>query len=343
MCKINVKDANREQLLALLKANGATIIPVTDETITPVTGEVQRQQTFAEIIEEYGMTKEQVEFYKQYSMERSRRAYERVAVKELGDDKLIDDWVYMGYWDAGFRGAEYCSAGHPLRYVHVARNKKTGKEIQFGIKCVTDFFNLTPAQIKFIKNGFNEANKEIQESIDRFVEFSGDWNAYEEKHHFKEKLDYILQYQPSALSLDTDKLVHMFKLAQIQHIFDLKLFLPKIWEHSIRSAYRIVFAKQKNNSPADEKLQYIKQHHGNIFYIIDSISSRTKLTDKQKYFLNKLLNTPWQSIDELIQSVDNKTANVTNVYIYQNLISDYNNYGLTEKQIQLLHKIVVKQ
>ena len=29
-------------------------------------------------------------------------------------------WAYAGFIDMGYRGAEYCTLGHPLRYVHLA-------------------------------------------------------------------------------------------------------------------------------------------------------------------------------------------------------------------------------
>ena len=99
----------------------------------------EKRKTFAEIIKEFGLNQEQVDFYRSYSMERSRLAYERVAAEQVGNTDLMEDWEYEGYYDAGFRGADHCSAGHALRYVHIAHNKKTDKRIKFGIICVRDF------------------------------------------------------------------------------------------------------------------------------------------------------------------------------------------------------------
>lgn len=336
-----------EKLKVLLAQHGASIKDLTEEhtptenlALTPV----ERKKTFAEIIKEYGMTNEQVAFYKKYSMERSRKAYERVAVRELGKDELIDNWVYMGYYDAGFRGADYCSAGHALRYVHIALNKKTQKEIKFGIKCVSDFFNLTPAQIKFIKNGFNEANAEIQQGIDRFVEFKGNWEIYEEKYHFKQKLDFILEHNPRAFILDSDNLIHCLKLAELQYIFRLKLFLPKIWEYKISKAYRQVY-HEFNEQRAQIKLDnidYIKAHHLDIYKIIVSLSSRANPTDKQKYFLQKLMDTPWEYIDDLINQVREGKIEIKPGYprnTWINIIDSYHLYGVTAKQLALLKKL----
>lgn len=351
MCQnfqINVSnDVDQQKLMEILKTYGATVKTVNDSSL--VSTEQQRKQTFAEIIKEYGMTDEQVEFYKKYSMERSRKAYERIAAKELGTDTLIDDWVYCGYYDAGYRGSEFCDAGHALRYVHIAQNKKTGKQLKFGIKCVTDFFNLTPAQIKFIKNGFNEANEEIQQGIDRFVEYKGNWDLYEEKYQYKAKLDFILDKNPSMLRLDSDELMHLLKLGELRCILDLKLFLPKVWENTIKYVYDVV--KRELISDEQEKswntvdgIDYIKQNHPNIYRIIKNIKSKDNQTDKQKYFVDKLLNTPWKMIDSILDNKSKYLSLMSNkeLWIYDNLVDSYHQYGLTVKQIDLLKKITNK-
>ena len=351
MCQnfqINVSnDVDQQKLMEILKTYGATVRTVDDLSL--VSTEEQRKQTFAEIIKEYGMTDEQVEFYKKYSMERSRKAYERIAAKELGTDTLIDDWVYCGYYDAGYRGAEFCDAGHALRYVHIALNKKTGKKLKFGIKCVTDFFNLTPAQIKFIKNGFAEANDEIQQGIDRFVEYEGNWDLYEEKFQYKAKLDFILEKEPSALRLDTDELMHLLKLGELRCILDLKLFLPRVWENAIKYVYDVVkrnlFDKEAENSwNAVDGIDYIKLNHPNIYRIIKNIKSKDNQTDKQKYFVTKLLNTPWKMIDSILDNNSKYLSLMSSkeLWIYDNLVDSYHKYGLTVKQIDLLKKITNK-
>ena len=314
-----------------------------------------KNQTFDEIIKEYGMTNEQVEFYKKYSMERSRRAYEIVALKELGSSGLIDDWVYYGYYDSGRRGNEYCEAGHPLRYVHIAYNKKTGKELKFGIKCVTDFFNLSPAQLKFIKNGFNEANAEIQQGIDKFVKYNGNFDEYENKFHYEAKLNFITNNKPDMLRLDSDNLIHMLKLGELKYMFSLKLFLPDNFERLINYTYYNVkqaleqekIIEQRNLHPLlinrKDIVTYIQQNHADIYKIILSLTKSDHPSDKQKNFLNKLLNTPWQQVDEIISGVKNGTIIVKNGFMKQSYIditNCYYQYGITEKQFNFLKKTI---
>ena len=355
MCDVQIQFKNEEELNKIkdfvAKFNG-TISTV--DTTSTINNAPTKAKTFAEIIKEYGMTDEQVEFYKKYSMERSRKAYERVAAKEIGNTELIADWIYAGYYDAGYRGAEYCSAGHALRYVHIAKNIKTGKEIKFGIKCVTDFFNLTPAQIKFIKNGFAEANDEIKQSIDRFIEFNGDFDKYEQKYHFQEKLNYILENNPSILSFDTDDLVHLLKLGEVQYIFKLKLFLPLFFERMINIAYiRIqhdtetsqALNKIIKNEEQRELIKYLQNYHSQVYSTLLSLAKAANPTDKQKYFINKLMNTPWREVDEIIDQVNEEKIRVKAGYMTQmfdDIIYQFNKWGITEKQYKFLQKTLIK-
>ena len=201
--------------------------------------EKQRKQTFAEIIEQYGMNAEQVEFYQNYSKERSCFAYEKIAKRELGTTELIADWKYAGYYDAGYRGADHCSAGHALRYVHIAKNEKTGKEIKFGIKCVSDFFKLTPTQLKFIKAGFNEANREIMSSIDTYVKYNGDYAKYTEHSKIDEKFRYIMETDSTVMiRMRCDRFEELLKLAEMSRLCDLRLPFPSEFEWRINGAYR---------------------------------------------------------------------------------------------------------
>ena len=203
--------------------------------------EKQRKQTFAEIIEQYGMNEEQVEFYQSYSKERSCFAYEKIAKRELGKTELIADWKYAGYYDAGYRGADHCSAGHALRYVHIAKNEKTGKEVKFGIKCVSDFFKITPTQLKFIKAGFNEANREIMNSIDKYVKYNGDYSKYTEHNKIDEKFHYVMEADSTMLMRKNgDQFEELLKLAEMTRLCDLRLPFPNEFEWKINSAYRSI-------------------------------------------------------------------------------------------------------
>lgn len=322
--------------------------------------EKKTRQTFAEIIKEFGLTDEQVEFYKQYSLERSRRAYEIVAAEELGSDELVQDWRYNGYYDAGYRGADYCSAGHALRYVHLAQNVKDGRIIKFGIKCVTDFFKLTPAQIKFIKNGFAQANQEIQESLDEYIKWKGDFDKYEEENKLSAKLAFILEHDMNRLKLASDDFMNMLKITEIKTLLNLRLFLPTYFKYSIDRAYRSIAReigeslehKKDDNKPVINPHQaifdYLQASHPDAYRTAVSIwnnSQVTSLTEKQSSLFNKLMTTRWQEIDAIVKSVTSKQTMVKANYfdIFDSLSNQYTKWGMSEKQFNLLNKCLKAQ
>lgn len=74
-------------------------------------------------------------------------------------NNLNSEWVFAGYKDYKYFGAGCCSLGHPLRYGYFAKNKKTGEVIQFGIKCLSDFFEVKEEVMKAL----NKLARELQE------------------------------------------------------------------------------------------------------------------------------------------------------------------------------------
>lgn len=92
-------------------------------------------------------------------------------------------WAYAGFIDMGYRGAEYCTLGHPLRYVHLAWDISVsdietsffGEEynadieevinssncIKFGIDCISDFFEIDKEYTDKLKRAQREAIKDM--------------------------------------------------------------------------------------------------------------------------------------------------------------------------------------
>ena len=71
----------------------------------------------------------------------------RLEVSKEKAEKLIDlkgqgSWEFAGMVDMYDRGAATCELGHPLRYVYKAVNVKNGEILNFGSRCVGDFFDL---------------------------------------------------------------------------------------------------------------------------------------------------------------------------------------------------------
>lgn len=246
----------------------------------------ERKQTFAEIIKEYGMTDEQVAFLQQFSKERSCRAYEKVAESKIGSAELATDWKYNGYYDSGYRGAEHCSAGHALRYVHIAKNVKTGEEIKFGIKCVSDFFSITPVQLKFIQNGFAEANREIEDSINSYIKAGGDFDVYNKSvDDIASKLKAVIEYDANLLMRHdsyADAFLETMKVAEMQQFVDLKLPLPNSFKWTISSAYRRMTYRKEAEKKLHDELKEILEYDSNLLMNHNSNDEALELEEIQQ-------------------------------------------------------------
>ena len=77
----------------------------------------------------------------------------RLEVSKEKAEKLIDlkgqgSWEFAGMVDMYDRGAATCELGHPLRYVYKAVNVKNGEILNFGSRCVGDFFDLDAKGVK---------------------------------------------------------------------------------------------------------------------------------------------------------------------------------------------------
>lgn len=92
-------------------------------------------------------------------------------------------WAYAGFVDMGYRGADYCTLGHPLRYVHLAWDVSVsdietsffGEEysndiegvinssncIKFGIDCISDFFEIDKEYADKLRRAQREAIKDM--------------------------------------------------------------------------------------------------------------------------------------------------------------------------------------
>lgn len=125
------------------------------------------------------LNEEQIKVLKQYYLWYSQRVFENKTFdptlgiknqarlqKKLNDLNIIRNtgglWHYAGFIDVGRKGADYCTLGHPLRYVHLAwdvtassietaffgddYNKdiedalNSNNCVKFGVKCISDFF-----------------------------------------------------------------------------------------------------------------------------------------------------------------------------------------------------------
>lgn len=149
----------------------------------------------------YGMlTEEQVKLLKTYYLWYSRELFRnankdpnmgftdmvRLERKKNDLNELRGEgglWHYAGFIDLGYRGAGFCTLGHPLRYMHIACDVEvfdidnafygenynikindivdSDSSIIFGIKCISDFFEVDAECVKRLQSAQRESLKDM--------------------------------------------------------------------------------------------------------------------------------------------------------------------------------------
>lgn len=123
------------------------------------------------------------EIVKDTSLQALPKKAENMA-KIIGDDM---DWVYDGCVDTGYFGGGQCELGHALRYEHYAVSPSTGREIIFGVKCVSDFFGIDPKRLR----GISKVQDEVLEEV-KIIVFIMETNKYTQ---------YIQKYYPDLMKV----------------------------------------------------------------------------------------------------------------------------------------------
>lgn len=126
------------------------------------------------------LNEEQIRFL-QESMTRGKRTiFARILATEKGasipDDasfeeieRLLDDWVYLQYTDAGFISEELkCECGRSLRYRHTVQHKSTGEIMHFGITHLELHTGIDAGIVARIKSGFDAVDFELNEILCKF-------------------------------------------------------------------------------------------------------------------------------------------------------------------------------
>lgn len=83
---------------------------------------------------------------------------------------LLDDWLYVGYTDAGTVSPELrCECGRPLRYQHHVIHKVTGEEKKFGIEHLKEHLGIDAPIVAAIKQGFDAIDYELDEILTKMM------------------------------------------------------------------------------------------------------------------------------------------------------------------------------
>lgn len=324
---------------------------------------IEKAKTFAEIIKEYGLNDEQVEFIQAYSKKRTTTRFEKEAAKLIGNPEMIKDWRYEGYYDTGYRGGDTCSLNHKLRYVHFARNIHTNESVKFGIKCVTDFFKLTPLALKLIRQGFNEANGEINECLAKFIKH-GSFEKYVEKTDIVNRAEYVIENANNLLMRPyKDAFEESLLIGELMGFLTMKLPIPNWFEYRINSIYQREMTKlatpidndplYKDSIAKAKKLitdSNFKANHADAYKTVNDMLAKLKqysgLSPAAKVFFEKIVNVEWNVFDTILLDLKNKQRadfkDYTEFDFIQKILRDYDKYGMTEKQAAWVKKIHVR-
>lgn len=292
-----------------------------------------------------GMTNKQIDVLNKFTQFRSATIFQKRLTEIIGENELVKDWVYDGYRDTGYFGGDKCSMGHTLRYVHITRNIKTGERIKFGVKCISDFFNITVDKLKMLQEGFIQVNKMANNIVEKFRE--GNYN-------FKEMED--------KLSVLEEKPEHY---ENIIALLNVKLPLPWQYDNEVNKIWMKEYSSKEFQKFLDENPKYIgivvmaqlfksddsfkKNHpllHEKMDDIVKFLNKNKRLSEKQIELLNKIMMMDFDTIDSQIKDLSQLNENdflrigdYNEYNTFRSLVDQYNTWGLSEKQIGLINKI----
>lgn len=304
-----------------------------------------------ELYTKHNISDEQKEFFKKYSRTRTAKLFEKKALETIGSAELKKDWIYNGYMDTGYFGGGKCSMGHTLRYVHFAKNIITNEEIKFGVKCVSDFFSLTEHQLRFISHGIVEVNYEIIQSL-QFIEADHDITEYVKIGELFSKFSEVKHLISANIREEMQEWVNIglpfpYRLmkvlnstyARMHNSTEFQMFLsdnPVIKEYYTKAQE---FVCNPEMSKFAGVLSEVKKIMENVHYY-------KNLQDWQRAKLDKFFSTDYDKVLQLVQDLTTvrEKFNMRNFMesIAVDIMSKYDVYGVSEKQMAILEKVYAK-
>ncbi|WP_027084671.1 DUF3895 domain-containing protein [Cohnella panacarvi] len=81
-------------------------------------------------------------------------------------ERLLSDWIYAGYTDAGCVSTELrCECGRALRYQHRVEHQTTKETKRFGIEHLKEHLGIGAVVVSAIKKGFDAIDYELDEML----------------------------------------------------------------------------------------------------------------------------------------------------------------------------------
>ena len=121
------------------------------------------------------LNENQREYLANYLVRSRRTAFVNAMAREKGYhvpedaepdeiEKLLEDWIYTGYIDAGEVTPELrCECGRPLRYQHQVEHKATGEVKRFGIEHLKEHLGIDASMVAAIKKGLDAIDYELDD------------------------------------------------------------------------------------------------------------------------------------------------------------------------------------
>lgn len=115
------------------------------------------------------------------SINRGTQVWDKPVSAKLKE--MASDWEFAGVCDYGYMGAETCIEGHPIRYAYNVHSPSLGITVPFGVKCVSDFFDVPQVKMSAYKRYFKIAQDELITCLNK--------GRYMHDRDYLENIDFI--------------------------------------------------------------------------------------------------------------------------------------------------------
>ena len=290
------------------------------------------------------LNENQIKVLEQFSKKMTIRNTELKILKDYDNN----NWRYNGYYDTGFFGGGRCTNGHKLRYVYEAINDN-GDIIQFGEKCISEFFKVSDSTMEDIKKGIKETSKLILTIVDMVNNGKNDCEAYKEKMNFigenKRELDHDILYKIETI-LGAGLPLPWWISSRIDDLAE-KIQNQKEFENSLTEEDQAILVMGKmllDGTDNDSHiLRSIYGYYNNKGYI-----TRNQLQLAKK-LIKKACETTTEDnekYEELLNKL-NKLVECRMISTEKNLICSFKqqlirNKRLSERQIEIIEKKMYK-
>lgn len=209
----------------------------------------------------------------------------------------VQDWIYDGCEDTGYRGGGRCALGHLLRYKHFAVSPSTGALLTFGVNCASDFFIIEADRLRMLVRVQTVILEEIKKIL--FIGITGKHAEYRKRFYgdLIEVAETMEVHQQSAFGKDwdyfmadfikcslplTDSMIKRYDRVKRQYYLPLKEMERR--RRRIQNVFADEELKQKMAAVADQNIHLIRL---TVSYLLEHDKNITPEGLKRKNYLMK--------------------------------------------------------